>query len=603
MAGETGDVWTTYGVIGFITGTEWIPAPAQGEPVFGALPFIYGTLVTSAIALVIAVPLAIGVALATTVFLPRRLRGPVASVIDLLAAVPSVVYGFWGITVMVPALRPGLEWLAEHSGPLGFLSGPVTSGSFLLSGLVLGIMVLPIVAAISREVLLTVPVDQTEAAYALGATRWEMVRGAMLPWARSGIVGASALGLGRAVGETIAIALLLGNTPVIFGSLLQPGATLASVIALEFNEATGPQLAALTALGLVLFLIAFAINALARALVSRSAAGPGRLRRAASAGRERAVRGLPRPVRDRGPVATAPVRPAPPRLSRSRRARGALAQGAVYACLAVSLVPLGAILVEIVSNGMPAISLTFFTADAPADPSLEPGTGGIRNALVGTLILMGLATTFAAPLGILTALFLTDVASSARPAIRRGGAAIGFVIDVLLGVPSIVAGLIVYLGVVVVMGHFSALAGGIALAVIMFPIVVRATEEILRLVPEAQREAALALGAPRWRTVWSVVLPAAAPGILTGVMLALARASGETAPLLFTSLGNQFLSTDILEPIAALPQLIFRYSIEFQTPESVQFSWGAALVLVSIILALNLVARLIASLTRSLETR
>ena len=154
---QTGDIWSTYGVWGFLTGTEWIPNPVDTAPVFGAAPFIYGTLVTSAIAMVVAVPLAIGVALATTVFLPKRGRGPIAALVDLLAAVPSVVYGLWGVLVLVPAAKPALEWIAEHSGPLGFLAGPVTSGSYILAGLVLAVMVLPIVAAITREIFATVP--------------------------------------------------------------------------------------------------------------------------------------------------------------------------------------------------------------------------------------------------------------------------------------------------------------------------------------------------------------------------------------------------------------------------------------------------------------
>jgi phosphate transport system permease protein len=624
-AGETGDVWSEFGVWGFLSGREWVPQPVDTPAVFGALPFIYGTLVTSAIAMVLAVPLAIGVALATTVFLPRRVRGPIAAVVDLLAAVPSVVYGLWGVLVLVPAAKPALEWIAEHSGGLGVLAGPVTSGSYLLAGLVLAVMVLPIVAAITREIFLTVPAEQQEAAYALGATKWEMVRSAMLPWSRSGIVGASALGLGRAVGETIAIALLLGNTPNVGGSLLGPGSTLAGVIALEFGEASGMQLAALTALAVVLFVLAFVINALARLLVARSASGPGAIRRAFDARRAVAIAGgavppapappppspVPQPspatapapgdapAAEPGPAAApgAQAGPAPlPVVARSRKFRSGLAVGAVYACLVVSVIPLGFILGKILVEGIPALSWGFFTSIQPSDPFSSDG--GIQNALVGTLILMGLSTLLAAPFGILVALFINDAAAGGGPVWRRVGSAVGFLVDVLLGVPSIVAGLIVYLGVVIAMGHFSALAGGIALAIIMFPIVVRATDEILRLVPESQKEAALALGAPRWRTTWSVVLPAAAPGILTGVMLALARASGETAPLLFTSLGNQFLSTNILEPIASLPQLIFRNTIEVQTPQSLELAWGAALVLVAMILVLNLVARAVAMRAR-----
>ena len=590
----------------------------DAAPVFGAAPFIYGTLVTSAIAMVVAVPLAIGVALATTVFLPKRGRGPIAALVDLLAAVPVGGLRPLGRARPRPRGQAGARVDRGSLRPLGFLAGPVTSGSYILAGLVLGVMVLPIVAAITREIFATVPREQQEAAYALGATRWEMVRSAMLPWSRSGIVGASALGLGRAVGETIAIALLLGNSPNVWGSLLGPGATLASVIALEFGEASNLQLSALIALAVVLFVLSFIINALARLLVGRSAAGPGPLRRAL-AGRPGRVRHRrpslrrpwPRPRGRRGAAAAWPSRSAaavglrePPWRCPRSRVRAASARRWPWAAstlaLVISLIPLVLILGKILVEGLPAISWSFFTELPPADPY---STGGISSALVGTLILMGLATLFSAPLGILVALFINDAAANGGRLMRRVGAGVGFIVDVLLGLPSIVAGLIVYLGVVIAMGHFSALAGGIALGILMFPIVVRSSDEILQLVPNAQKEAALALGAPRWRTIWSVVLPAAAPGILTGVMLALARASGETAPLLFTSLSNQFFSTDILQPIAALPQLIFANSVNVQTPDSLELAWGAALVLVVIILLLNIVARLIAARARPAEGR
>lgn len=621
---NTGEVWSTFGVWGFITGTEWIPTPATGDAVFGALPFIYGTLMTSIIALILAVPASIGIALATVVFLPRRARGPVGGLINLLAAVPSVIFGLWGVTVLVPLLKPVLDWLADTFGWISIFGwqpfeGPVTSGSYLISGLVLAIMILPIITAITREVLLTVPRDQSEAAFALGATRWEMVRHSMLPWARSGIVGASALGLGRAVGETIAIVMLLGNTPGIFTPLVGPGSTLASVIALQTGEASGLQLASLTALAVVLFVIAFLINAAARLLVRRSEAGSsGNLFRRSGAWAVGLFRvpstSAPEPERlPSSPVMQVeepPPPPVPPRepspisgpgaVSRSRIVRSRIAEGLIWVSVLFGLVPLIAVLVEMLLKGLPALSVAFFTELPPTDPSSYGG--GIVNALVGTLILMGIALVVAAPLGVLTALYIRDI-GKAGTWNARIGSVVGFIVDILLGVPSVVVGLIVYLGIVVVQGHFSALAGGIALGVIMFPIVVRAADEVLRLVPSGQQEAALALGAPKWRTTWSVVLPIAGPGILTGILLGLARASGETAPLLFTSLGNQFLSTNINEPIAAIPQLIYNNTILTQTPASLQLAWGAALVLVAIILFLNLGAALLSRKTRRLEAR
>ncbi len=617
---QTGEVWSTFGVWGFLTGDQWLPTPVSGAPIFGALPFIYGTLMTSILALMIAVPAAIGIALATVVLLPKKLRGPIGAMINLLAAVPSVIFGLWGLTVLVPFLKPALEWLSTTFGGLNIFGwhpfeGPITSGSYLISALVLAVMVLPIITAIIREVLLTVPRDQQEAAYALGATRWEMVRNSMLPWARSGIVGASALGLGRAVGETIAIALLLGNSPGIFTSLVGPGSTLASIIALQTGEASGLQLSALTALAVVLFVLAFGINALARLLVRRHEGGAARKGGLVS----RAVTGIvglfprraPKNVQASPPLAAGAPPPPPPRrepatisgsasLSRSRRVRSRLGEGVVWFSLAFGMVPLILVIWEMVRVGLPAISGSFFTELPPTDPSSY--AGGISNALVGTLILMGIATLIAAPLGILTALFIRDVA---RPGTISGkiGSAVGFVVDILLGVPSIVVGLIVYLGVVIVVGHFSAWAGGIALAIIMFPVVVRASDEVLQLVPQAQKEAAMALGAPKWRTTLAIVIPAALPGIITGVLLGVARASGETAPLLFTSLGNQFFSTDLNEPISAIPQLIYQRTIQVATPASLQLAWGAALVLVAIIFILNIGGALISRRSRTLEAR
>jgi phosphate transport system permease protein len=602
--GQTGETWDKVGFWNFLTGTEW--APSAGK--YGALPAIYGTLVTSAIAMVIAVPIAVAVAIATTVMLPVRLRGFVAGIIDLLAAIPSVVYGLWGFLVLVPAAKPSLEWVSRHNMGLGALEGPVLGGSLILAGLVLAVMILPIITAVVREVLATVPVEQQEAALALGATRWEMIRGAMLPWARSGIVGASALGLGRAVGETVAVALVLGSQPRLFESLLGSGQTLAATIAFEYNGAVDSlHTSTLVAMAVTVFVVAFVINLLARALVSRAGRGEGPMRRGvryvgeAAAGPLRSAADRMRPARPAVPGSPwAPTPPRPPLrpVSRSRRIRSRVAEIAIMASVPIALVPLGLLIGYCVSKGLDALSLDFFTSDGEPDVV----GNGIKHALIGTVILIGIATVVAAPLGILTALFMREAATRG-PVLRRIGGALGTYVDVLLGVPSVVAGITISIAIVLAMGKFTALAGGLALAFIMYPIVVRSADEILRLVPQSHVEGALALGAPRWRTTWSVVLPAAAPGLLTGVMIAVARVSGETAPLLFTAGGAQFLSTNVLEPITALPVYIFNGTINSTVPEAQQHAWGAALVLVAFVLILNLFARLAARLTRALEAR
>ncbi len=649
---QTSAVWDTFGVWGFLAGREWIPSPAEGDPVFGALPFIYGTLVTSAIAMLIAVPLAVGIALATTVVLPRPLRGPVSGTINLLAAVPSVVFGFWGLVVLVPAARPVLEWVAAHNlrtlaiaiavlavmalasshgarvfslasaavlaaviamtlwdlplvphldAPYTLLSGPVISGSYVMAGLVLAVMVLPVITAVARGVLATVPREQQEAALALGATRAEMIRHSMLPWARSGIVGASALGLGRALGETIALAMVAGNVQNIGGSLLGPTYSAAGVIALQWGEAGDLQMAALTALGLVIFAITLLVNMLARMLVRRGATGPGPVERLRGRFSHRADAPAADATDVRHRLRAGNEERALPRVSVNRRVRSAGFEGAVLVMVLMGAVPLGLLLFEVLREGVGMMSTTFFTQPQPVDPNDVMGYG-IKDALIGTLVLSGIATVIAAPLGLLTAIFMSE--GHARGGVAgRAADGIGVFVDVLLGMPSIMAGVTVYLAIVTAMGHFSALAGGIALAIVMFPIVVRSSDEMLRLVAGGQKEAAQALGAPRWRTMWSVVLPAAAPGILTGVMLAIARAAGETAPLLFTSLGSQQGFEGLDKPIASLPQFIYGFLIQVRTDGSVRFSWGATLVLVGFILALTLVARLIMRFTSAREVQ
>ena len=259
----------------FITSTEWDPV---GEK-FGAGPAIYGTLVTSAIALIIATPLALGVALFVSEIAPTWLRQPLAFLVDLLAAIPSVVYGLWGVFVLIPLLREHLmPFLRDtlHLGATPFFSGPAYGPSMLAAGLILAIMVLPFISSVSREVLLVVPRAQREAALALGATRWEMISGAVIPYARSGIIGGIVLGLGRALGETMAVTMLIGNQDTISASLLAPSNTMASLIANKFRESDGLQLSSLLAVGFVLFVITLIVNAIARWLVwqtSRGASG------------------------------------------------------------------------------------------------------------------------------------------------------------------------------------------------------------------------------------------------------------------------------------------------------------------------------------------
>jgi phosphate transport system permease protein len=256
--------WQKFG-FHFFVGSSW--NPVSGE--FGALPFIYGTLVSSLLALVIAVPLAVAIAVFVTEMCPRPLRKPISFASELLAAIPSVIYGLWAIFVLVPLLRVYAEpWLMKYFSWTGLFKGPAYGIGMLAAGVVMAIMIIPIISSITREVLAVVPQHQREAALALGATRWEMIRIAVLKNARAGILGAVILGLGRALGETMAVTMVIGNRPEIAKSLLAPGYTMASVIANEFAEATDDlYLSALMEIGLALFAVTIVVNVLARLMV------------------------------------------------------------------------------------------------------------------------------------------------------------------------------------------------------------------------------------------------------------------------------------------------------------------------------------------------
>jgi phosphate transport system permease protein len=257
--------WHAFG-FGFFKGSDWDPVNKE----FGAVPFIYGTLVSSLIALIIAVPLSVGVAVFTTEMCPKSLRAPLSFFVELLAAIPSVIYGLWAIFVLVPLLSEYVDpFLTKTLGWTGFFpSGAYFGVGMLAAGIILAVMIVPIISSITREVLMVVPQHQREGVLALGATRWEMIRMGVLRNARAGIMGGIILGLGRALGETMAVTMVIGNNPQIVKSLFAPGYTMASVLANEFSEATGDiYLSALIEIGLALFIVTIIVNALAQLLV------------------------------------------------------------------------------------------------------------------------------------------------------------------------------------------------------------------------------------------------------------------------------------------------------------------------------------------------
>jgi phosphate transport system permease protein len=253
--------------LSFLTSSAWDPVKEQ----FGALPAIYGTLLSSVIGLIIAVPISLGAAIFLVELAPSWLRGPASFLIEMLAAIPSVIIGLWGLFVLVPLVRTPIEsWLGSRFGFLPLFQGPPFGVGFLAAGFILAIMVIPIITAVSRDAMRAVPNEQREAMFALGATRWETIRRAVLPYCRSGLIGAIILGLGRALGETMAVTMVIGNGYRLTASLFSPGATIASKIAGEFSEATGDVfIGSLVELALILFAVTLLVNAIARLLVWR----------------------------------------------------------------------------------------------------------------------------------------------------------------------------------------------------------------------------------------------------------------------------------------------------------------------------------------------
>ena len=369
------------------------------------------------------------------------------------------------------------------------------------------------------------------------------------------------LGFGRALGETMAVTMVIGNNPQISWSLYAPQYTMAAVLANEFTEAADDlYLNALIEIGLVLFVITLIINV-----------------------------DLPPLHLVDGTRAQAAARPVggcceSDRLMRDRF-RKAVSHVIVVLCglaVALALVPLAFVLFYVVSQGVTSLSLTFFT-NMPT-PVGEPG-GGMANAVVGSMIVVGIGGLFAIPIGIISGIYASEYAGS------RMASAVRFAADTLNGVPSIVIGVFVYGIAVLPFRQFSALAGGIALGIMMIPLIMRTTEELLLLVTGSLKEGALALGATRARAVFTVVLPAALPGIMTGILLALARIAGETAPLLFTALNNRFFSTDVTQPISTLTVQVFTYAISPYQDWHRQ-AWSGALVLVGIVVVCSLLARI-----------
>ena len=602
------------------------PDGSPGPAMFGIGTLAWGTLVTSLFAIVFAAPIAIGVALFITQYAPRKLAQILGYIVDLLAAVPSIVYGLWGFLFLVPHMTGASKFVSSVLGWIPFFESNNTFGrSVFTAGVVLAIMILPIIAAISREVFLQAPREHVEAAYALGATRWEMIRLAVLPYGRSGVGSAIVLGFGRALGETIAVAMVLSSTWTFVTKFLQPGGnTIAANIANTFASAGVTGQGALIASGLMLFIVTFGVNFLARRITSRGGAGGSerrslwtlltvRSRKDSAMSYESSYNA---PAADKAPGApqgpdtfdafsvpnaahSAPAHRAPRNgalpgggvlagISTQRRIRSGFAGGLTIAAFVLAILPLISILTLVISHGAHRLDSTFLNNSMRNVAESDTG-GGAYHAILGTLEQAGLATLMAVPLGILVAVYLVEYG---RGTLAK---AVTFFVDVMMGLPSIVAGLFILSMWILGLGFkANGFAGSLALLILMLPLVIRSSEEMLKLVPDSLREASYALGIPKWRTITKIVIPTALPGMVTGVMLGVARVMGETAPILLVVGYTQSINANPFQDAqATLPTLIYNtYGSSEQN--SVDRAWAAALLLIIIIMLLNLTARAIA---------
>ena len=587
-------IFAQVGVADFLLGHDW--APTAVEPLYGIFPLIAGTLLVTLGAMLFAVPLSICCAVYIAELASPRAKSILKPAIELLAGIPSVVYGFFGLIVLTSFIRITFDL--------------PTGETWLAASVLLGIMALPTIVSVSEDAISAVPREYKEGSLAIGATRWQTISRVLVPAALSGIAAAIILGIGRAAGETMAVMMVAGNAAIIpdpVWNILSPLRTLTSTLGIEMGEVPigSEHYSALFGVAVVLLVITLVINLTAVAVLRYLRGG-----RTGSSWKSPVSYGTRKRIaRVAGMllsalllvllVALAPWWLAPLVLLGGglwyagrpfipENTVQVIAFGIITAATLIVLAVLVIILQDIVINGIPALSWEFLTK-----PPLDSGrAGGIFPAIVGTLCLVLGAIALALPLGVGAAVYLVEYTREGRVTrlIRTG-------VDLLNGTPSIVFGLFGFAFIVLYLGAgVSMLAGQITLALMVVPTVIRTTEESLKNIPQSLREVSLALGASQWQTISRVVLPPAVPGILTGAILSIGRAAGETAPIMFTAVvfSSRFLPDSLSDPVMALPYHLF--ILATNVPGSSVNKYGTALVLLLLVIGFYAVA--IAARTR-----
>lgn len=584
-------IFADVGIANFLFGSVW--APTAMEPLYGIWPLIVGTLLVTLGAMIFSVPLSLGCAIYISELASPKVKSILKPAVELLAGIPSVVYGFFGLIVLTDFIRVTFD---------------VPSGeTWLAASVLLGIMALPTIISVSEDAISSVPHEYKEGSLAIGATRWQTISRVLVPAALSGIAAAIILGIGRVVGETMAVLMVAGNAAIIpdpIWNILSPLRTLTATLGIEMGEVPvgSEHYSALFGIAVVLLIITLIINLSAVAILHRL-----KERRVTSVTRKPFLSPETRQkivfVAEMLALALvlvflttitwwlAPVvliagalwfagRP-----FLSEKIIQKIAFGLVGIATLNVLGILFILLSDIVINGLPALSWEFLT-QPPRDLGRE---GGIFPAIVGTLYLVAGAIAIALPLGVGAAVYLVEYTREGRitKIIRTG-------VDLLNGTPSIVFGLFGFAFIVLYLNvGVSLLAGQITLALMVLPTVIRTTEESLKNIPQSLREGSLALGATKWQTLIQVVIPPAVPGIVTGAILSIGRAAGETAPIMFTAVvfSSRFLPDSVFEPVMALPYHLF--ILATNVPGSSMNKYGTALVLLLLVIGFYAVAILV----------
>ncbi|MCH3968507.1 MAG: phosphate ABC transporter permease subunit PstC [Atopobiaceae bacterium] len=568
--------WPVFTDIGLSNFFGFVWAPSEGS--YGIMSLLAGSGLVTVGALALGVPLAIGCAVYLTEIANKRVTGIVSTAVDLLAGIPSVIYGFFGMVMLRPLI-------AQLSGGLGF--------GALTAWLVLAIMIVPTITTLTMDALRSVPMGIREASYSMGATKWQTIYKVVLPAAKNGIVNAVVLGMGRAIGETMAVLMVVGNAPVLPDSITSPLSTLTSQIALDMGYASGLHRSALFGMGVVLFVISACLVGIVRLISRDRSAKDGRPKRS------RKVQVAAPAATPAGAVPMAPAQAVPiekdaepsavrikrllahganPRVSKDATNKTMLWVFRVAAGLATAVLVL--IIAFVTVNGLPVMSLDFIFG-WPEGVNAE---GGIWPTIVSTLYVTALAMVICTPIAVLAAVYLAEYAKQGRLVTF-----IRYAADTLSSVPSIVLGLFGYAMFVEAMGlGLSMISAALALALMMLPIVMRTTEEAIRAVPRYIRWGAYGLGATKWQVVSRIVLPSAFPRIATGIVLGIGRAIGETAVVLYTM--GQAINLPVSPLDSGRPMTIHLYLLA-NDGINMNAAYGTALLLMVMILAFNLFAR------------